>query len=121
MKHILFILLFLTFLSASCNVQKVENNTSATEIEIPCMKLGQSDDTHFRAYGSAMSSNIKLAKEKAINSAKANLAKKIAESTTKSQLEIENLIETTYSIVCEKYEEENGRYTTHVAVEVERN
>ena len=118
MKHISFILLILAFLSASCNVQKVENTTTASEIEIPCTKLGQSDETHFRAYGSAMSSNINLAKEKAIIEAKANLAKKIAESTSKNQQEIEKLIENTYSIVCEKYEEKNGRYTTHVAIEV---
>jgi len=143
MKLSLYISLLIISLLAisSCNSNKsmTTSNIAKTEIITPCSEHGESDKAFFRACAIATSSSISLSRDKAINQARTQLAQKIIDNTksagakysskykntdTKTfETVANNAIETLLkdlSPTCEKYSETNGRYTTYIAVEIER-
>jgi hypothetical protein len=116
----------------------------AKEINIPCKNEGRSDAEFFRADASATSQDMNLSREKALTAVKQRLASLIetkiksvtdryvneTEVGTDSDFEqkFENLTRevvnqklTDVAVICEKnYQEENGKYTTYIAIEVSK-
>lgn len=119
MKLIIPILLFSSIFLCSCKVKTIVSADNSTIF--PCSDLPESDDCTFYAYASAKSSNINIAKIKALDKAKALLATTILNSrnNNKTQVEIEQSVEKKNVVDCEKYEEANGRYTVYIRVKVE--
>jgi len=116
------------------------SNMSQTEVKTPCFEHGESDDTFFRASASATSSSINLSRDKAISLARTQLAQKIIVIAKSAAVKysskykntdiknIESVVNEAIEVLlgdlsptCEKYSEANGRYTTYVAVEFEKN
>ena len=143
MKSLLNISLFIICLLAlsSCNNNKnmITSNIPTAEVITPCSELGESDKAFFRACASATSSSISLSRDKAINQARTLLAQKIIDNTklagAKYSSKCDNPDIKTFETVandaiemllkdlpptCEKYSETNGRYTTYIAVELEK-
>lgn len=135
----LFVICLLAFSSCNSNKSMTTSDIANTEITTPCSERGESDKTFFRASASATSSSISLSRDKAINQARTQLAQKIIDNTksagTKYSSKYKNTDTKTFETVandavemllkdlsptCEKYSETNGRYTTYVAVEIER-
>ncbi len=89
--------------------------------EIPCADSAISNENCFRESSYASSSNIGIAKEKALSTAKAKLANLIITNgnTKLSVLEIEKIVREKFMIICEKYEENKGRYSVYLAIEVQ--
>ena len=132
--------------SASCNKKKgaVNSTKAATELDIPCKNEARSDKNYFRADGSATSQDMSLSREKALTSAKQRVAglinsqvKSVTEryvnetevgNNSDFEQKFENLTRevvnqtlTDITVKCEKnFKEENGKYTTYVAVEVNK-
>lgn len=135
----LFIICLLALSSCSSNKRLTTNDIATIEVTTPCSELGESDNTFFRANASATSSSISLSRDKAINQARTQLAQKIIDKTKSAGIKysekyrntdiktfesvandaIETLLKD-LSPTCEKYSETNGRYTTYIAVEIER-
>ena len=131
-----------TFFSCKSNkniVEKAETSTTA----LPCSEYGISDKDFYRSSASAMSSNISLAKEKAISNAKTLIAIQIIDiaksaanqyatemQITDKQFFVKNIeIATNKTIdvalkelapTCEKYSETNGRYSTFISLEIDK-
>jgi hypothetical protein len=129
----------------SCKGKKgVSPSKGATEINIPCSKEGRSDKNFFRADNSATSQNMSLSREKALTMAKQRLSG-LVETHIKSVTDryvneyevgdrmdfsgkFENLTREVINqtlidvaIICEKnFQEEDGRYTTYIAIEVNK-
>jgi len=116
----------------------------AKEINIPCKTEGRSDTDFFRADASATSQDMNLSREKALVACKQRLSSNI-QSTIKSvtdryvnetevgensdfEQKFENLTRevvnqklTDVAVTCEKnYQEQNGKYTTYIAIEVNK-
>lgn len=123
--------------SGSRNLATEEKTTASSEL--PCLEKGISDADFFRACAESTSSNIGLAREKAVAKAKSSLGKTIvdkvlvaAEHENVSDKEtflkdigvVSNkaidIVLKDISPVCEKYSETNGRYTAYIAVEINR-
>ncbi len=139
------LIIFSASIIVSCSGSKdlaTEEKVTAV-VNLPCAEKGISDAEFFRACADATSSSISLAREKAIASAKSELGKTIIDKTiaitstyasesgrsdTSSFLkEIElvtnkavDLTIKGISIICENYSESNSRYTTYIAVEIEK-
>ena len=141
----LFCEILLIVLSASIIVSCSGTKNISTEdkaivvASLPCAEKGISDAEFFRACADATSSNISLAREKAVAKAKSSLGKTIvdkvlvaAEQENVSDKEtflkdigvVSNktidIVLKDISPVCEKYSETNGRYTAYIAVEINR-
>ncbi|MBO7572235.1 MAG: hypothetical protein J6T48_08800 [Bacteroidales bacterium] len=134
-----FIICLLALSSCSNNKNLITSNIATTEVTTLCSELGESDNAFFRAIANATSSNINLSRDKAINQARTQLAQKIIDNTKSAATKysskgkntdikifesvandaIEMLLKD-LSPTCEKYSETNGRYTTYIAVEIER-
>jgi len=145
LHKILYLLIFVAIACTSCNSSKnlaCENNIS-TETSIPCSENGKSDGEFFRACANATSSNISLSKEKAIAEAKTLIAKQIINDTklAATQYATNMLVTDKQSFYktmelaanktadtvlkgikpnCEKYSEANGRYTTYISLEIDK-
>ncbi len=146
-KCIFIVAAFSTAVSfSSCKKQEnvVEANKGAQEIIIPCKDEGRSTKTHFRADASASSQDMSLSREKALSAAKQRVASLIntqiksvtdryvneTEVGANSDFEqkFENLTREVVnqtlvdiSVTCEKnFQEANGKYTTYVAIEVDK-
>lgn len=125
----------------SCSGSKnlVPEDKATAVASYPCAEKGISDAEFFRACADATSSNISLAREKAVAKAKSSLGKTIvdkvlvaAEQENVSDKEtflkdigvVSNkaidIVLKDISPVCEKYSETNGRYTAYIAVEINR-
>lgn len=130
---------------SSCKRKKgVSPSKGATELNIPCSNEGRSDKDFFRADNNATSQNMSLSRERALTLAKQRLAGLI-ETQIKSVTDryvneydvgdrqefsgkFENLTREVVNqtlrdvaIICEKnFQEQNGRYTTYVAIEVNK-
>ena len=130
---------------SSCKGKKDQSpSKGATVLDIPCSSEGRSDKNFFRADNSASSSNMSLAREKALTMAKQRVSGLI-ETQIKSvtdryvnEYEVGNAMDFSgkfenltrevinqtlidIAIVCEKVvQEKDGRYTTYVAVEVNK-
>lgn len=135
----LFIICLLALSSCSNNKRLTTNDIATIEVTTPCSEFGESDNTFFRANASATSSSINLSRDKAINQARTQLAQKIIDNTQSAGTQysskhrntdiktfetvandaIEMLLKD-LSPTCEKYSETNGRYTTNIALEIER-
>ena len=130
------------FISCKSNKNIVEKAIPATET-LPCSETGISDGDFCRSCASAMSSNISLAKEKAISNAKTLIAKQIisfvksAANQYATEVQItdkQNFVKNVEVVAnkaidaalkeiaptCEKYSESNGRYTAYVSLEIDR-
>jgi len=132
-------------LIASCNSGKniAKEATIPAKASIPCSESGISDNVFFRASANATSSSISLAREKAIAAAKSELGKAIIANTLSTaekyasetgvsdrtnfskriELITNQVVDQTISgisIICENYSESNSRYTTYIAVEIEK-
>ncbi len=128
----------------SCKGKKQSPTKNATELNIPCSKEGRSDRNFFRADNSSTSQNMSLSREKALTMAKQRVSGLI-ETQVKSVTdryvneyevgdamdfsgkfenltrEIVNMTLRDVAIICEKtFQEANGRYTTYVAIEVNK-
>jgi hypothetical protein len=132
------------FTSCKGNKETTEASKGGKEIVIPCASEGRSDKNYFRADASASSQDLNLSREKAMTAAKQRLAgfieTKIKSVTDRyvnetefgenSQFEakFENLTREVVkqklvdvAVTCEKpIQEENGKYTTYVAIEVSK-
>ncbi len=146
--QILFIVVVAMSVSlSSCKKKKdagVSPSKGATELSIPCSEFGRSDKDFFRADNNATSQNMSLSRERALTLAKQRMAGLI-ESQIKSVTDryvneydvadrqefsgkFENLTREVVNqtlrdvaIICEKnYQEQTGRYTTYVAIEVNK-
>lgn len=142
--------LFIIFSVSSCRSKKKAEDApppppkGATEIIIPCQDEGRSDINYFRADNSASSSNLSLSRERALTMTKQRLAGLI-ETQIKSVTDryvneydvgdrhefsgkFENLTREVINqtlrdvaITCERtFQETDGRYTTYVAIEVNK-
>ncbi len=135
-------LIIITFcIITSCNGGKNLTDSTPVATYMPCFESGKSDNDFFRASANATSSNIGIAKEKAMAEAKALIAKQIIEeaksaaeryATEKQITDKQTFIKTielatnkTADIAlkglapfCEKYSEANGRYTAYVSAEI---
>jgi hypothetical protein len=134
-----------TFVFTSCkNKNVIKPDKNATEIIIPCKDEGRSDKKFFRADASATSQDMSLSREKALLAAKQRLAglinTKIKSVTDRyvNETEVgansdfeqkfENLTREVVNqtlvdiaIVCEKnFQEATGKYTTYIAIEVDK-
>lgn len=125
----------------SCSASKnlVPEDKATAVASYPCAEKGISDAEFFRACADATSSNISLAREKAVAKAKSSLGKTIVDKVLVA-VEQENvsdketflkdigvvsnkvidIVLKDISPVCEKYSETNGRYTAYIAVEINR-
>lgn len=125
----------------SCSGSKnlVPEDKATAVASYPCAEKGISDAEFFRACADATSSNISLAREKAVAKAKSSLGKTIVDKVLVA-VEQENvsdketflkdigvvsnkaidIVLKDISPVCEKYSETNGRYTAYIAVEINR-
>lgn len=125
----------------SCSGSKnlVLEDKATAVASYPCAEKGISDAEFFRACADATSSNISLAREKAVAKAKSSLGKTIEDKVLVA-VEQENvsdketflkdigvvsnkaidIVLKDISPVCEKYSETNGRYTAYIAVEINR-
>lgn len=146
-KSILFIVILGAIVSfSSCKKKKevVSPSKGATELNIPCKNEGRSDKNFFRADANATSQDMSLSREKALTNAKQRLAglintqiKSVTDryvnetevgSNSDFEQKFENLTrevvnQTLVDIVigCEKnFQEANGKYTTYIAVEVNK-
>ncbi len=136
------IALFAIFLSCKSNKNVVEKADIAITA-LPCSENGISDSDFYRSCANAMSSNINLAKEKAISNAKALIAIQIIDiaKSAANQYATEMRISDMHNFVknielaanktadrslnglaptCEKYSETNGRYTAYISLEIDR-
>ncbi|MBO4875666.1 MAG: hypothetical protein J5542_10215 [Bacteroidales bacterium] len=139
------LIIFSASIIVSCSGSKnlaTEEKTTASS-SLPCAEKGISDADFFRACADATSSNIGLAREKAMAEAKSSLGKAIIDkvlTAAKHYIVEENVSDKDafvknieivsnkaidialkdISPVCEKYSETNGRYTAYVAVEISR-
>ena len=139
------LIIFSASIIVSCSGSKnlaTEEKTTASS-SLPCAEKGISDADFFRACADATSSNIGLAREKAMAEAKSSLGKAIIdrvltaakhyiveESVSDKDAFVKNIeIVSNKAIdialkdispVCEKYSETNGRYTAYIAVEINR-
>ena len=136
---LLFIICLLAFSSCNSNKSTTTSDIANTNVTTPCSEYGESDNVFFRASASATSSSISLSRDKAINQARTQLAQKIIDNTKSAGAKysskhkntdiktfesvandaIEMLLKD-LSPTCEKYSETNGRYTTYIALEIER-
>ena len=139
---ILFVLIVACII-ASCSSSKniANDDRELVAIVVPCSESGLSDSNFFRASASAVSSNVNLARDKAIASARTQLAKNIVEKTIIAASRysdengvddrsafiksvegiVNNVIEQNLAdcvVICENYSESNGKYTVYVGVEV---
>lgn len=129
----------------SCKGKKdIAEPEGATEINIPCKSEGRSDAEFFRADASATSQDMNLSREKALTACKQRLSSLI-ETKVKSvtdryvnetevgensnfEQKFENLTREVVNqklidvaVICERnYQEENGKYTTYIAIEVSK-
>lgn len=129
----------------SCSASKnlVPEDKATAVASYPCAEKGISDAEFFRACADATSSNISLAREKAVAKAKSSLGKTIVdkvlvaaehytieENVSDKDAFLKNIgivsnkaidiVLKDISPVCEKYSETNGRYTAYIAVEINR-
>ena len=137
--EILLIALSAGIVSCSASKNLVPEDKATAVASYPCAEKGISDAEFFRACADATSSNISLAREKAVAKAKSSLGKTIvdkvlvaAEQENVSDKEtflkdigvVSNkaidIVLKDISPVCEKYSETNGRYTAYIAVEINR-
>jgi hypothetical protein len=146
-SSIFLMIAFATVLSfSSCKKKKdvIKPDKNAKEIIIPCKNEGRSDKNFFRADAQATSQDMSLSREKALTAAKQRLAGLI-ETKIKSvtdryvnetevgknsefEQKFENLTREVINqtlvdiaIVCEKnFQEQNGKYTTYIAIEVSK-
>ena len=137
--EILLIALSASIVSCSASKNLVPEDKATAVASYPCAEKGISDAEFFRACADATSSNISLAREKAVAKAKSSLGKTIvdkvlvaAEHENVSDKEtflkdigvVSNkavdIVLKDISPVCEKYSETNGRYTAYIAVEINR-
>ncbi|HOK38888.1 MAG TPA: hypothetical protein P5312_10040 [Bacteroidales bacterium] len=146
-SSVLVMIAFATVLSfSSCKKKKdvIKPDKNAKEIIIPCKNEGRSDKNFFRADAQATSQDMSLSREKALTAAKQRLAGLI-ETKIKSvtdryvnetevgknsefEQKFENLTREVINqtlvdiaIVCEKnFQEQNGKYTTYIAIEVSK-
>lgn len=135
----IFIICMLALLSCNSNKSMTTSDIPTAGVITPCSEHGESDKAFFRASASATSSSINLSRDKAINQARTQLAQKIIDNTqsagTKYSSKHRNTDIKTFETVandaieillkdlsptCEKYSETNGRYTTNIALEIER-
>lgn len=141
----LFYEILLIALSASIIVSCSGTKNISTEdkaivvASLPCAEKGISDAEFFRACADATSSNISLAREKAVAKAKSSLGKTIVdkvlvaaehENVSDKETFLKDIVIVSnkaidialkdISPVCEKYSETNGRYTAYIAVEINR-
>ncbi|MBQ2076444.1 MAG: hypothetical protein II471_02920, partial [Bacteroidales bacterium] len=136
---ILLIVFSASIVSCSASKNLVPEDKATAVASYPCAEKGISDAEFFRACADATSSNISLAREKAVAKAKSSLGKTIvdkvlvaAEHENVSDKEtflkdigvVSNkaidIVLKDISPVCEKYSETNGRYTAYIAVEINR-
>ena len=144
LKILLIAIIALSAIFFSCKsnkniVEKAETKNTA----LPCSEYGISDSDFYRSYASAMSSDISLSKEKAIAEAKTLIAKQIIDiaksaanryaidkQITDKQIFVKNIEMTANKAIdivlkgsvptCERYSESNGRYTTYISLEIEK-
>lgn len=141
---IVLLLSFVVSFSACKGKKDKSPSKGAVVLDIPCTKEGRSDKNFFRADNNASSSNMSLAREKALTMAKQRLAGLI-ETQIKSvtdryvnEYEVGNAMDFSgkfenltrevinktlidVAIVCEQVvQEKDGRYTTYVAIEVNK-
>lgn len=137
--EILLIALSASIVSCSASKNLVPEDKATAVASYPCAEKGISDAEFFRACADATSSNISLAREKAVAKAKSSLGKTIVDKVLVA-VEQENvsdketflkdigvvsnktidIVLKDISPVCEKYSETNGRYTAYIAVEINR-
>lgn len=138
-REILLIALSASIVSCSASKNLVPEDKATAVASYPCAEKGISDAEFFRACADATSSNISLAREKAVAKAKSSLGKTIEDKVLVA-VEQENvsdketflkdigvvsnkaidIVLKDISPVCEKYSETNGRYTAYIAVEINR-
>ena len=138
-REILLIALSASIVSCSASKNLVPEDKATAVASYPCAEKGISDAEFFRACADATSSNISLAREKAVAKAKSSLGKTIVDKVLVA-VEQENvsdketflkdigvvsnktidIVLKDISPVCEKYSETNGRYTAYIAVEINR-
>ncbi|MBQ1732429.1 MAG: hypothetical protein II037_09490 [Bacteroidales bacterium] len=136
---ILLIVFSASIVSCSASKNLVPEDKATAVASYPCAEKGISDAEFFRACADATSSNISLAREKAVAKAKSSLGKTIVDKVLVA-VEQENvsdketflkdigvvsnkaidIVLKDISPVCEKYSETNGRYTAYIAVEINR-
>lgn len=114
------------------------------EIIIPCKEEGRSDKNYFRADASATSQDMSLSREKALAAAKQKIAglintkiksvtdRYVNETEVNGNSDFEQKFENLtrevvnqtlvdIAIVCERnFQEETGKYTTYVAIEIDK-
>ncbi len=137
--EILLIVFSASIVSCSASKNLVPEDKATAVASYPCAEKGISDAEFFRASADATSSNISLAREKAVAKAKSSLGKTIVDKVLVA-VEQENvsdketflkdigvvsnkaidIVLKDISPVCEKYSETNGRYTAYIAVEINR-
>lgn len=144
LKILLTAILVLSTIFFSCKSNKnIVEKVEATATALPCSEYGISDSEFYRSSTSAMSSNINLAKEKAISNAKTLIAIQIIDAAksaanryaidkqiTDKQIFVKNIELTANKAIdialkgsvptCERYSESNGRYTTYISLEIDR-
>jgi len=138
------LVLFTVFSSCKSKKQAESSSKGATQIQIPCQDEGRSDKEFFRADNSSSSQNMSLSREKALTMAKQRLSGLI-ETHIKSVTDryvneyevgdrmdfsgkFENLTREVINqslidiaIICEKtFQENDGKYTTYIAIEVNK-
>lgn len=139
-REILLIALSASIIVSCSGIKNLVPEDKATAVaSYPCAEKGISDAEFFRACADATSSNISLAREKAVAKAKSSLGKTIEDKVLVA-VEQENvsdketflkdigvvsnkaidIVLKDISPVCEKYSETNGRYTAYIAVEINR-
>lgn len=144
LKILLIAIIALSAIFFSCKsnkniVEKAETKNTA----LPCSENGISDKDFYRSSASAMSSNINLAKEKAISNAKTLIAIQIIDDTKSAATQYATYMlivdkqsfyktmelaanKTADTIlkgikpICEKYSEANGRYTSYISLEIDK-
>jgi hypothetical protein len=131
---------------SSCNKTKDIGGAGnkPKEIEIPCKEEGRSDKNYFRADASATSQDMSLSREKALAAAKQKIAglintkiksvtdRYVNETEVNGNSDFEQKFENLtrevvnqtlvdIAIVCERnFQEETGKYTTYVAIEIDK-
>ena len=144
LKILLIAIIALSAIFFSCKSNKnIVEQAEPTNTTLPCSENGISDKDFYRSSASAMSSNINLAKEKAISNAKTLIAIQIIDvvksvanryaidkQITDKQKFVNNIelaANKAFDITlkgsaptCEKYSESNGRYTAYISLEIDR-
>lgn len=138
------LIIVVSFSSCRTKTSPESPTPGAVELNIPCQNEGRSDRDYFRADNSSSSRNMSLSREKALTMTKQRLAGLI-ETQIKSVTDryvneydvgdrqefsgkFENLTREVINqtlrdiaIICEKtFQETDGRYTTYVAIEVNK-